>query len=56
MKYGHDEVQVTAIDLATNEEKVFKGDAVVCTVSMGVLKNKVLKFEPELPPWKQEAI
>lgn len=34
----------------------FKGDYVVCTVSLGVLKSEKITFEPELPDWKKLAI
>ena len=34
----------------------FQGDAVVCTVSLGVLKENRLLFDPVLPSWKIGAI
>jgi lysine-specific histone demethylase 1 len=36
--------------------QVFEGDAVLCTVPLGVLKQKTIAFEPELPPRKLDAI
>ena len=35
-------------------DKIYECDYVICTVSLGVLKNKLIKFEPELPEWKLE--
>ncbi|KAF7421028.1 hypothetical protein PC9H_011547 [Pleurotus ostreatus] len=32
------------------------GDYVLCTFSLGVLQNDDVRFEPELPDWKMEAI
>lgn len=45
-----------AIDLKQSKEVEFKGSVVACTVSMGVLKNNVIRFEPKLPKWKQDSI
>jgi len=49
--YGASGVQVT-----DTNAKVFHGDAVVCTLPLGVLKRQEVTFEPELPARKQKAI
>ncbi|CAN8259461.1 unnamed protein product [Cochlearia groenlandica] len=36
--------------------QTFKADMILCTVPLGVLKKRCIKFEPELPRRKQEAI
>lgn len=35
---------------------VFKADAVIVTVPLGVLKSGAIAFNPPLPEWKQQAI
>ncbi|KDQ23861.1 hypothetical protein PLEOSDRAFT_1079138 [Pleurotus ostreatus PC15] len=35
---------------------LISGDYVLCTFSLGVLQNDDVRFEPELPDWKMEAI
>ena len=35
---------------------VFRGDFVVCTTSVGVLKRGLLNFNPPLPNWKLEGL
>ncbi|XP_010268802.1 PREDICTED: lysine-specific histone demethylase 1 homolog 2 [Nelumbo nucifera] len=50
IKYGNEGVEVIA------GEQVFQADMVLCTVPLGVLKNKSIKFEPELPKRKLAAI
>jgi len=35
---------------------IFEADYVISTLPLGVLKAKVITFEPPLPPWKEEAI
>ncbi|XP_065862171.1 lysine-specific histone demethylase 1 homolog 2 [Euphorbia lathyris] len=37
-------------------EQVFQADMVLCTVPLGVLKKRTIKFEPELPRRKLDAI
>lgn len=37
-------------------DKTYECDYVICTVSLGVLKNKLIEFEPELPEWKLENL
>ncbi|XP_057249900.1 lysine-specific histone demethylase 1 homolog 2 [Beta vulgaris subsp. vulgaris] len=50
IRYGNDGVEVIAGD------QVFQADIALCTVPLGVLKRKTIKFEPELPESKLEAI
>lgn len=50
IKFGSDGVEVVVGD------QVFQADAVLCTVPLGVLKNRSIRFEPELPPRKLAAI
>ncbi|KAH7285193.1 hypothetical protein KP509_33G017300 [Ceratopteris richardii] len=45
-----------AVQVHTDSGKVFKADAAVITVPLGVLKEKLIKFEPKLPEWKEAAI
>ncbi|ONI12872.1 hypothetical protein PRUPE_4G188600 [Prunus persica] len=48
--YGDEGVEVIAGD------QVFRGDMVLCTVPLGVLKKGAIRFEPQLPPKKIAAI
>ncbi|XP_022935753.1 lysine-specific histone demethylase 1 homolog 2-like [Cucurbita moschata] len=50
VKYGSDGVEVVAGD------QVFQADMVLCTVPLGILKRKLIRFEPELPKRKVAAI
>lgn len=50
IKYGNGGVEVIAGD------QVFQADIVLCTVPLGVLKKRAIKFEPDLPQRKLEAI
>lgn len=50
IKYGDEGVEVIAGD------QVFQGDMVLCTVPLGVLKKRIINFEPELPHRKVAAI
>lgn len=34
----------------------FEADAIVCTVPLGVLKQKSITFDPPLPSWKEDVI
>ncbi|GER51255.1 lysine-specific histone demethylase 1 homolog 3 [Striga asiatica] len=49
--YGGDGVQV-----AVGGGQVYKGDMVLCTVPLGVLKSRSIRFVPELPQRKLDAI
>jgi monoamine oxidase len=51
-----DVVKVTALDRSSNSTMVYYARAVVCTVSLGVLKHGDLRFVPSLPPRKVKAI
>ncbi|PHT43763.1 Lysine-specific histone demethylase 1 -like protein 2 [Capsicum baccatum] len=50
IKYGNEGVEVIAGD------QLFQADMVLCTVPLGVLKRRSIRFEPELPEKKLEAI
>ncbi|XP_057464653.1 lysine-specific histone demethylase 1 homolog 2-like isoform X1 [Actinidia eriantha] len=50
IKYGNEGVEVVAGD------QVFRADMVLCTVPLGVLKKRSIRFEPELPERKLAAI
>jgi lysine-specific histone demethylase 1 len=50
IRYGHDGVAVIV------GEQVFEADMVLCTVPLGVLKKRTIRFEPELPGRKLAAI
>ncbi|KAE8702266.1 Lysine-specific histone demethylase 1-like protein 2 [Hibiscus syriacus] len=50
IKYGVEGVEVVAGNQA------FQADMVLCTVPLGVLKRKTIRFEPELPQRKLAAI
>ncbi|KAG8386277.1 hypothetical protein BUALT_Bualt03G0132300 [Buddleja alternifolia] len=50
IRYGNEGVEVIA------GNQVFQGDMVLCTVPLGVLKRKTIRFEPELPERKLAAI
>ncbi|MQM03536.1 hypothetical protein Taro_036319 [Colocasia esculenta] len=42
--------------VSVSNGKTFIADVAVIAVPLGVLKSKAIKFEPELPEWKQAAI
>ncbi|PON44601.1 Histone lysine-specific demethylase [Parasponia andersonii] len=50
IRYGNEGVEVIAGD------QLFLADMVLCTVPLGVLKKRAIKFEPELPHRKLAAI
>ncbi|XVF18973.1 hypothetical protein REPUB_Repub11eG0070500 [Reevesia pubescens] len=50
IRYGNEGVEVVAGDQA------FQADMVLCTVPLGVLKRRTIRFEPELPQRKLAAI
>ncbi|XP_059661550.1 lysine-specific histone demethylase 1 homolog 2 [Cornus florida] len=50
IRYGNEVVEVLAGD------QMFQADMVLCTVPLGVLKKKTIRFEPELPARKLAAI
>ncbi|KAL6586441.1 hypothetical protein OROMI_001429 [Orobanche minor] len=49
--YGSEGVQV-----AVGGGQIYKGDMVLCTVPLGVLKSRSIRFIPELPQRKLDAI
>ena len=49
-------VEVHAHSTESGCSSVFKADAVVVTVPLGVLKSGTVTFHPALPEWKQQAI
>lgn len=51
IRYGGDGVQVTV-----SGGQTYKGDMVLCTVPLGVLKKRSIDFIPELPQRKLDAI
>ncbi|XP_019450504.1 PREDICTED: lysine-specific histone demethylase 1 homolog 2-like isoform X2 [Lupinus angustifolius] len=51
IKYGSDGVYVIVAG-----GQVFRAEIALCTVPLGVLKKNTIKFEPELPTRKLEAI
>ncbi|CAH2053790.1 unnamed protein product [Thlaspi arvense] len=50
IKYGDGGVEVVS------GSQIFQADMILCTVPLGVLKKRCIKFEPELPRRKQAAI
>lgn len=55
INYWNNMVSVVAINNATGHSFMFNGDIVVCTTSVGVLKQGLLEFNPPLPQWKVDA-
>ncbi|XP_071955257.1 uncharacterized protein [Antedon mediterranea] len=51
INYSGDRVVVTTSDGST-----FTGDQVLLTVSLGVLQNSAIEFQPDLPDWKIEEL
>jgi Flavin containing amine oxidoreductase len=45
-----------AVTISCSNGEVIQADAVVLSVSLGVLKAQTITFEPELPGEKQDAI
>ncbi|KAF3970833.1 hypothetical protein CMV_005511 [Castanea mollissima] len=50
IRYGNEGIEVIAGD------QKFQADMVLCTVPLGVLKKRTIRFEPELPQRKLAAI
>ncbi|KAG0467809.1 hypothetical protein HPP92_017137 [Vanilla planifolia] len=44
------------VEVTVQNGRTFVADAAIITVPLGVLKSNVIKFEPKLPYWKEEAI
>ena len=49
-------VEVHARSTQTGCASIFRGDAVIVSVPLGVLKAQALSFHPPLPEWKTQAI
>ena len=49
-------VEVHARSTQTASPSVFRADAVVLSIPLGVLKANVVSFHPPLPEWKTQAI
>jgi lysine-specific histone demethylase 1 len=54
--YSTDGVEVHARSTQTGCSSIFRADAVVLSVPLGVLKANVTTFHPPLPEWKTQAI
>lgn len=44
------------VEVTVSSGKTFVADAAVVAVPLGVLKANIIKFEPRLPEWKEEAV
>lgn len=44
------------VKVTVEDGRTFVADAAVIAVPLGVLKAKIIKFEPKLPDWKEAAI
>lgn len=44
------------VEVTVENGKSFFADAAIITIPLGVLKANLIKFEPKLPAWKEEAI
>ncbi|MCJ1415425.1 hypothetical protein MMC32_001757 [Xylographa parallela] len=51
-KISHNDTGVTIY----YKDGCIEADYAICTFSLGVLQNDVVKFSPQLPTWKQEGI
>lgn len=51
IEYGKDGVVVH-----TKSGECIQAEYAICTFSVGVLQNDAVRFEPQLPKWKREAI
>ncbi|PWN47291.1 amine oxidase [Violaceomyces palustris] len=51
VRYGQEGVEVV-----TDKGTIFEADYAISTFSVGVLQNHDVRFLPELPEWKREAI
>jgi polyamine oxidase len=48
--------QYNGVTVTTEDGTQHSADACIITVPLGVLKANIIKFEPELPPWKSSSI
>ncbi|XP_010244717.1 PREDICTED: probable polyamine oxidase 2 [Nelumbo nucifera] len=60
IRLGHRVTKVVrrynGVQVITEDGTTFVADAAVISVPLGVLKAKIIEFEPRLPEWKEEAI
>ncbi|CAI0461185.1 unnamed protein product [Linum tenue] len=60
IRLGHRVRNITrrhnGVKVTTENGRTFVADAAVVAVPLGVLKSKLLTFEPKLPDWKENAI
>ena len=49
-------VEVHARSTQTGCSTIFRADAVIMSVPLGVLKAQTISFHPPLPEWKSQAI
>jgi polyamine oxidase len=57
VRYAPGDVKVTARDLKSGDDTVeYTADAVVITVSLGVLQSNKIQFSPPFPEWKTKAL
>ncbi|CAB9504908.1 specific histone demethylase 1B [Seminavis robusta] len=54
--YAPGMVKVVAKDLTTGETKEYHADRIVSTVSVGVLQQQQIHFDPPFPDWKVTAL
>lgn len=48
--------QPNHVSVTTDKGITYTADAIVCTVSLGVLQSNSIEFVPALPSWKQTAL
>jgi polyamine oxidase len=56
VRYAPGDVKVTARDLKSGDTIQYIADAVVSTVSLGVLQSNKIEFSPPFPEWKTKAL
>ena len=54
--YSTDGVEVFASSIPNGSSNIFRADAVIVAVPLGVLKANSISFHPPLPEWKTQAI
>ena len=52
----HVGVEVCARSSQNGSSNIFRADAVIVTLPLGVLKTNAIVFNPPLPEWKTQAI
>jgi hypothetical protein len=56
VNYEHGNCYVEAKHNSNGSKVRFEGDAIICTTSVGVLKQDLIQFSPPLPSWKKAAL